>query len=253
MQGWEMRTITIDERFHGPPDSGNGGYTCGLLASQVDGQVTVALRSPPPLDTPLQVNDADQHGVVAVYDRDVLVATATPSAPVRSEPPAEVDTATAQAATATYRGLTHDHIFPTCWVCGPDRAPGDGLRLFTGAVPDAPDNLVAAPWTPRDDVDDGTGTVAVEHVWAALDCPSYFGLGPEPPMAVLGSLTVTQHTPVEVGASHVVLGWTRGPQQGRRLPSASAITTADGELVASGEATWVELSPEAAARMAGRT
>lgn len=247
-----MRTITIDKRFHGPPNSGNGGYTCGLVADQVTDQVTVALRSPPPLDTPLQVNDADQHGVVAVYDRDVLVATATPGAPVRSEPPAGVDTTTAQVASATYWGFTHDHIFPTCWVCGPDRAPGDGLRLFTGAVPDAPDNLVAAPWTPRDDVDDGTGTVAVEHVWAALDCPSYFGLGPEPPMAVLGSLTVTQHAPVEVGASHVVLGWTRGPQQGRRLPSASAITNAEGELVASGEATWVELSPEAAAKMSGR-
>ncbi len=247
-----MRTITIDQRFHGPPNSGNGGYTCGLVASQVDDQVTVALRSPPPLDTPLQVNAPDEDGVVAVHDRDVLVATATPAMPVRSEPPARVDTSTAQAATAHYRGFTHDHIFPTCWVCGPDRAPSDGLRLFPGAVAEARDNLVAAPWTPREDVDDGTGEVSAEHVWAALDCPSFFGLGPEPPMAVLGSLTVTQHAPVRVGAAHVVLGWTRGPQQGRRLPSASAITTADGELVASGEATWVELSPEAAAKMAGR-
>lgn len=247
-----MRTIEIDQQFHGPPNSGNGGYTCGLVASQVEGQVTVALRSPPPLDTPLAVNDPDQAGVVAVYDRDVLVATATPASPVRSEPPTRVDTSTAQSATAHYWGFTHDHIFPTCWVCGPDRAPGDGLRLFPGAVVEATDNLVAAPWTPREDVDDGTGHVASEHVWAALDCPSYFGLGPEPPLAVLGSLTVTQHLPVRVGASLVVLGWTRGPQEGRRLPSASAIMAADGELVASGEATWVELTPEAAAKMSGR-
>lgn len=248
-----MRTIEIDRQFHGPPNSGNGGYTCGLVASQVDGQVAVALRSPPPLDTPLAVNEPDDDGVVAVYDRDVLVATATPAAPVRSEPPARVDTSTAHSATAHYWGFTHDHIFPTCWVCGPDRAPGDGLRLFPGAVVEAPDNLVAAPWSPRDDVDGGTGEVAVEHVWAALDCPSFFGLGPAPPMAVLGSLTVTQHTPLRIGEAYVVLGWTRGPQEGRRLPSASAITSADGQLVASGEATWVELAPEAAARMAGRT
>ena len=246
-------TLSIPARFNGPPDSGNGGYTCGLVASQVDGQVTVALRSPPPLDTPLSVNAPDEHGVVAVYDRDVLVATATPTGPVRSEPPARVDTTTAEGATAHYWGFTHDHIFPTCWVCGPDRAPGDGLRLFPGTVLDGPDSLVAAPWTPREDVDDGSGGVATEHVWAALDCPSYFGLGPRPPMAVLGSLTVTQHAPIRVGDALIVLGWTRGPQEGRRLPAASAITTADGELVASGEATWVELSPEVAAKMAGRS
>lgn len=244
--------ITIDRRFHGPPNSGNGGYSCGLVASQVDGQVTVALRSPPPLETPMSVAGADEDGVVAVHAGDTLVATATPTTPVRSEPPAHVDTSTAQAATTHYWGFTHDHIFPTCWVCGPDREPGEGLHLYPGAVADAPDNLVAAPWTPAEDLDDGTGAVASEHVWAALDCPSFFGLGPEPPMAVLGSLTVTQHAPVRVGAAHVVLGWTRGPQEGRRLPGASAITTADGELVASGQATWVELSPEVAAKMAGR-
>lgn len=248
-----MPTITIDQRFHGPPNSGNGGYSCGLVAGRIDGQVTVALRSPPPLETEMTVAGPDGDGVVAVHAGDTLVATATPATPVRSEPPARVDTATAQSATAHYWGFTHDHIFPTCWVCGPDREPGDGLHLYTGAVVDGPDNLVAAPWTPAEDLDDGTGNVAAEHVWAALDCPSFFGLGPEPPMAVLGSLTVTQHAPVRIGVPHVVLGWTRGPQEGRRFPGASAITTADGDLVASGEATWVELSPEVAARMAGRT
>ena len=247
-----MRTITIDQTFHGPPKSGNGGYTCGLVASRVDGQVTVALRSPPPLDTPLTVDAPDEQGVVTIHDRDVLVATATPADPVRSEPPARVDPSTAESATAHYWGFTHDHIFPTCWVCGPDRAPGDGLRLFPGPVVEARDNLVATPWAPRQDVDDGSGHVATEHVWAALDCPSFFGLGPEPPMAVLGSLTVTQHAPIRIGQALIVLGWTRGPQEGRRLPSASAITTADGELVASGEATWVELPPDVMARMTGR-
>jgi len=244
-----VRTITIDRRFHGPPNSGNGGYACGLVAGQVDGQVTVALRSPPPLDTALSVTAPDEDGVVAVHAGDTLVATATPAGSVRSEPPVRVDTSTAQAATTHYWGFSHDHIFPTCWVCGPDREPGDGLHLNPGAVTDAPDNLVAAPWTPDADLDDGARAVASEHVWAALDCPSFFGLGAEPPMAVLGSLTVTQHAPVSIGAPHVVLGWTRAPKHGRRFAGASAITTSDGELVASGEATWVELSPEVAARM----
>lgn len=247
-----MRTITVEERFHGPPASGNGGYTCGLVAAQVDDQVTVALRSPPPLDTPLSVNAPDDDGTVAVYDRDVLVATATPSEPVRDDVPASVDLSAAKAASPNYWGFTHAHPFPTCWVCGPDRAPGDGLRIFAGALEDAPDGLVAAPWTPRDDLDDGTGAVATPHVWAALDCPSYFGLGADLPFAVLGSLTVTQHAPVRIGDAHVVLGWTRGPRQGRRLAGSSAITTADGTLVASGVAVWVELTAETAARMTGQ-
>ena len=30
----------------------------------------------------------------------------------------------------------HDHRYPTCFVCGPERAQGDGLRIFTGPVED---------------------------------------------------------------------------------------------------------------------
>lgn len=248
-----MRTITIDERFHGPPNSGNGGYSCGLVASQLEEQVAVALRSPPPLETPLQVNEAAPDGTIAVYDRDVLVAAATPAAPVLSKPPADVTSAKAKAASETYWGFANDHPFPTCWVCGPDRAPGDGLRLFPGAVAGAEAGLVAAPWTPREDLDDGTGEVAVEQVWAALDCPSFFGLGPDLPTAVLGSLTVTQHAPLIVGDPYIVLGWTRAPTQGRRLHGASAITSVDGQLMASGQATWVTLSQEAIGQMTGRS
>ena len=45
----------IDERFHGPPGSGNGGYTCGVLASFVNQPAQVTLRRPPPLERPLSV------------------------------------------------------------------------------------------------------------------------------------------------------------------------------------------------------
>lgn len=247
-----MRTITIDRRFHGPPNSSNGGYSCGLVASQVDHPVTVALRSPPPLETPMTLTEPDAEGTVSVRAGDTLVATATPAQDVtHPAPPVRVDLATATDAATRYWGFTNDHVFPTCWVCGPEREEGDGLRLFTGPVAGAPAHLVASPWSPADELDDGTGAVTTEHVWAALDCPSYFGLA-DAPLAVLGSLTVTQHAPVAIGRPHIVLGWTAGPQDGRRLPAASAITTPDGEPVASASATWVELSPEVVARMAGR-
>src|SRR5215218_4317713 len=49
--------IVIDRRFRGPDQSGNGGYTCGLVAGAMDGPAAVTLRLPPPLEVPLRVED----------------------------------------------------------------------------------------------------------------------------------------------------------------------------------------------------
>jgi len=40
--------VTIERRFCGPPESGNGGYSCGLLAAHVGGPAEVTLRRSPP-------------------------------------------------------------------------------------------------------------------------------------------------------------------------------------------------------------
>ena len=45
-----MQSIRIDRRFCGPPNSGNGGYVCGLLAAHIDGGAEITLRVPPPLE-----------------------------------------------------------------------------------------------------------------------------------------------------------------------------------------------------------
>ena len=44
------RSVIIPSRFNGPPDSGNGGYSCGVLAAFIDGPARVRLHVPPPLD-----------------------------------------------------------------------------------------------------------------------------------------------------------------------------------------------------------
>ena len=44
-----MQTLTIPRRFRGPPNSGNGGYVCGMLVRQIAGAAEVTLRAPPPL------------------------------------------------------------------------------------------------------------------------------------------------------------------------------------------------------------
>ena len=44
-----MTSITIDKRYCGPPNSGNGGYVCGLLANHIGASAEITLRVPPPL------------------------------------------------------------------------------------------------------------------------------------------------------------------------------------------------------------
>src|SRR5690606_1123346 len=67
--------VRISRRFCGPPASGNGGYSCGLLARYLKGPVEVTLRLPPPLEEALSVVAVD-HGRVQLLQDDRLIAEA---------------------------------------------------------------------------------------------------------------------------------------------------------------------------------
>ncbi|MFT4613808.1 MAG: hypothetical protein ACI9NT_000949, partial [Bacteroidia bacterium] len=69
--------LLIPARYNGPPASGNGGYSCGVLAAYVEGPARVRLHVPPPLDTVMEVRHLDA-GNVELYDGDTLVGTAAP-------------------------------------------------------------------------------------------------------------------------------------------------------------------------------
>ena len=70
--------VTIDPRFRGPPDSGNGGYVAGLLARSVDGAAEVTLRRPPPLVRPLDIARRPDGGAI-LCDGGEVVAEAAPA------------------------------------------------------------------------------------------------------------------------------------------------------------------------------
>ncbi|MDX6601905.1 MAG: hypothetical protein QOF13_1107 [Solirubrobacterales bacterium] len=53
--------LSIPQRFNGPLESGNGGYSSGILARRIDGPAEVSLRSPVPLDTRLEIAE-DEDG-----------------------------------------------------------------------------------------------------------------------------------------------------------------------------------------------
>ena len=71
-------TLSIPAHFNGPPGSANGGYTCGRIAQLVGAEeVEVSLRTPPPLERPLEVVRDGEH--VQLRDGDTLVAEGGPA------------------------------------------------------------------------------------------------------------------------------------------------------------------------------
>lgn len=239
--------VVIDRRFNGPPRSANGGYACGTAAAQLGDApgVVVTLRSPPPLGRPMQAVTREGHA--ALQDGDTLVAEADVVEPLDLTPPWIPGRAAATDAVDRYVGWD-EHPFPTCFVCGPDRAAGDGLRIFPGRVdPDDPDGVHAAPWLPDPSLDRGDGTVDQVFVWSALDCPTYFAVGEGEIPALLARLQVQHTAPVIIGREHLVLSWPLG-SEGRRHRGAAAVVTTDADVVAIASALWIELDPDAFAR-----
>jgi hypothetical protein len=251
-------SVVIDTRFNGPPDSGNGGYTCGLLAGFVDGPASVSLRKPPPLGVPLAVvrdgngngNGGNDGGLgVRLVDGDELVAEAEPaSGDPAGAPPAFVPLDEARAAVGGSFFRSDAHPFPTCFVCGPRRDDGDGLRIFPGWIEER--EVFAAPWRPDPSLAGDDGSVPDEIVWSALDCPtSAPGMnspGPDGKVLpiVLARLTADLREPVVAGQEHVIVSWEIG-RDGRKREAGAALYDNAGRVLASARALWIELRPQA--------
>lgn len=233
-----MDSVTIDSRFNGPDGSANGGYACGVVAGLLSGEVTVRLRAKPPLDTPLSVvrdgtSTQLQHG-------DTLVATGAPSSITWDALPEPPSLAEAEAAQTRYAGF-HTHVFPRCFVCGPKRDEGDGLRLFAGPVEGR--EMSACVWQPGAWFLDSSGHVDPLYVWSALDCPSFFGMSiPYDKMFLLGEMTATQLHPVPGDTPLIVYGWGRRVE-GRKHYAGAAIATAQGQVLARAQHLWIEARP----------
>lgn len=226
--------VVIDRRFRGPLDSGHGGYTCGLLAREIPGAATVSLHVPPPLERQLTLELVGD-GLMLLCDGEVIVADARPAA-LAFDPPPPV--ALSEAQTAALRSGPASHPFPMCFGCGPEREPGDGLRLFPGPVDGR--NTIACSWRPDTALADENGLVRTEFVWAALDCPTGWACERAGYPIVLGQLTGRIERPLHAGEQHIVTAW-RVSRDGRKQHSGCTISTCDGELLARSQALWIEL------------
>lgn len=233
-----MAQICIPARFNGPPDTGNGGYVAGLIAAHmrqagVAGAVEVSLRAPPPLETALELLiDGGacecRHGEAVVVTGKAVEALA----PVPAAPSLEL----AAAGRANFPPVK-DHAFPGCFVCGPARTQ-DGLCIFTGR-PHGFDGVTDV-WTPDAGFADETGLVREEVLWAALDCPGAFAVGFRERPMVLGRIKGQVARRPEAGAPLIVAAW-HLYDDGRKHGAATALFTAEGELLAQTEQLWIEL------------
>ena len=242
-----MTDLIVPARFNGPARSGNGGFVCGTLAELVPTAtpVEVTLRTPPPLESPMTVTSAD--GVTTLGHGDVVVATAR-AVEEELAPVDEVPPEAAAAAMLGYPGLS-GHPFPTCFACGPDRAEGDGLRIFPGPV-DGDRGRVASLWVPAPshaestDLVDGVQRCGLGVTWASLDCIGGWSEDLEGRPMVLGRMTARVDARPVVGEPHVVVGRALG-RDGRKSFTASTLYDADGRVVACARHVWLQVDPSA--------
>ena len=89
----------------------------------------------------------------------------------------------------------------------------------------------AAPWTAVD--------VAPEVVWAAIDCPGAYAVGgPGRGEVVLGRMAAEIRRWPEEHEQCVVVAWPLG-EEGRKLYAGTALTSADGDVLAVARQTWI--------------
>jgi hypothetical protein len=202
--------------------------------------VTVTLRRPSPLATPMAVERGGESSVRIHHGRTLIAeATSSPGGPA-PEIPGPVSLAEAYAVAGCARYYT-DPVFPDCFVCGMSRGPGDGLRIFPGPLAGRP--LWAAPWTPASSVTDAGGRVRPEVAWAALDCPSGIAAAEAAGLAqdtaiLLGQMTASLAGLPVAGEQCLVIAWPDG-RDGRKLLAGSALLGPGGQVLAAARAVWL--------------
>ena len=241
------QTITIAHRFRGPPASGNGGYVCGAVAALLDGSAPVeqapqvTLRSPVPLDTPLEVKR--DNNLLTVHHGETLIAEAAlvplelaiPAAPRYAEvlPLRARSPALVESINPRFPGRIGPH--PVCFCCGAEH--GEGLEVY--AAPVANNEIVAAAWPTKRSWGGANGLLPAPFVWTALDCPGQFAFyAAGIRTGMLGRLCARIERPIAAGEQCVVIGWRIGIE-GRRHYAGTAVFDGSGRLCAYAKAVWI--------------
>jgi hypothetical protein len=249
-------TVTIGKRFNGPPQSANGGWTGGILARSLSlpteqagcvsyPSVSVSLRAPPPLDIALEVHRNADASLSLKHEGLELAHARLETFELDIPKPPLLPTANAASAEGYQRGLSRaSWPYAKCFACGVSRT--DGLCITPSPVRDSNQGgVIAASWTPSAWLAETEGSldelVRLEAVWAALDCPAgiawSFQLPDGAPM-VTARMSVSITRLPRVKQVHIVMGWPI-EREGRKLYAGTALTSAEGEVLASSRQLWL--------------
>lgn len=229
-----VNNVVVDQRFCGPSDSGNGGYTAGLMASHLPFSPEITLRKPPPLNRPLRLFVDGESA--RLMDEDTLIAEAEKAEPFTLDIPEPVPFTEAESAAKNFYGFEHSP-FPNCFVCGHLRKAGEGLKIHPGRVGE---QVVAAPWIPFAELESTDGMVQEKFIWAALDCPGAWSLIDHDQVVVLGRIKANIIKPIKIGDECVVLGWVI-KQEGRKNWTGTSVFNSDKKICAYAKAIWISI------------
>ena len=240
--------VVIDPRFHSWDGVAHGGYVAGLVGGRVGTNAEVTLRQAAPFDVPLSIG-GNGDGEIALTLEDAVIARGGPSEP-NVDLPEPVSFKTATKLEWNHDTL-NEHPTPHCFCCGYERAKGDGLRVFPAPIPGRPLGQVVAPWVPDAAFAGPDGALRPEFVWAALDCPGFWGMAlsiSHMPNVITIRLAATLNGTIKADVRHVVMGWPIS-HHGRKFLCGSAIFGPDGDVLAAGRATWLRVNalPDAGA------
>lgn len=233
-----MREIVIARQFRGPPNSGNGGYVCGVIGREFQGPSTVALRALIPLDVALDFPQSAENARLLGKD-GTLIAEGVPASEPLPQPPAPPSLAEARAAGERCQ-WTAKPFHPPCFTCSSIREDGDGLRILPGQIEGAEPGHIACVWTPHANFAGPDGTVPEEIVWAALDCPGSLAWIVKSSMGggLLGTMTGEVLRRPKAGENTIVTAWPIS-QSGRKFVAGVALFDEQGALMARGSQIWI--------------
>lgn len=239
------KTVSIDHRFNGPPQSGNGGYTAGLLleAAGPSGVWTISLKAPPPLGRDLTL--------VQQPDRMVLADGETALAEI-AEGAFEQDLPTLPAPLLFDAGksvFADAQPFDGCFVCGPARTLPDALCIYSHPI-EGSDGMVAAPWSLHPGLSDDGETVAPRYIASALDCPGYYAAAAGEP-ALLGRFTIEIEDDLPARGTATVIGWAIGDKSPKKRRCGTLILDNKGKRIARAEGYWILVSEALLRQIAG--
>ena len=246
--------ISIDSRYNGPINCGNGGYISGLLASFIEGDAEIRINAAFPIETPLHLKSLDTG--IGVYRDDivsantVLLGSARPIS-LTLEIPSPPSLARAKRAGERFHFI-HLSDPKGCYVCSPIRSQEEGLHVYCGGLNPTQEKekeniIVAGVWRPRENLSNAEGKVDAIYVWSALDCPGAYAIKaaePESNIQLLGTCSGSIKAALNPEEDYIVSSWQAAPQQGRKRFMGVAIHDQNRHLMACAHQIWIDIGPK---------